>query len=69
MSNVVTLPGLRVRRLQAALTQEDLADKSGVSRLTIVRLERGGKANPHTMGKLADALGCTPADLMSEDQT
>ncbi len=63
---VVRLPGLQRQRLEAALTQEQLAEKAGVGRLTITRLEGGGEARPTTLRKLADALSVTPADLMRE---
>jgi transcriptional regulator with XRE-family HTH domain len=47
------------------LTQEQLADRIGVSSPTISQLERGiqGFRN-ETLEALADALNCTPADLL-----
>ena len=43
-----------------------LATKSGVSKRAIVNIENEnqGDAFPHTLLKLARALGCEPADLM-----
>ena len=61
---VVKLPGLLRRRLEAALTQEQLGGLAGVQRFTITRLENGGEARPSTIRKLADALHCEPRDLM-----
>ena len=61
---VVKLPGLLRRRLEAALTQEELGRLAGVQRFTITRLENGGEARPSTVRKLADALNCTPRELM-----
>jgi transcriptional regulator with XRE-family HTH domain len=46
-----------------ALSQEELGEKSGVSRTTIIKLEAGRDAWPQTVRKLAAALGCKPADL------
>jgi transcriptional regulator with XRE-family HTH domain len=46
-----------------ALSQEELAEKSGVSRTTIIKLEAGRDAWPITVRKLADALGVKPQDL------
>jgi transcriptional regulator with XRE-family HTH domain len=63
-ATVVTLPGLQWQRQLAALTQEQLAEKAGLQRPTITRLERGGEARPGTIRKLADALRCEPRDLL-----
>jgi len=46
-----------------ALSQEELAHKSGVSRTTIIKLEGGRDAWPQTVRKLAAALGVKPEDL------
>jgi len=55
---------LRELRERAALSQEDLAVKSGVSRATIARLEAGIRpARPSTRRKLAGALGVKPDEL------
>ncbi len=55
---------LRQRRSALGLTQEDLADRSGVAVRTISDIERGRSRFPHrhTLGALADALGLTAAD-------
>jgi transcriptional regulator with XRE-family HTH domain len=67
LREVVTLPGLRRARLNAALSQRDLARRAGVAASTITRIETGAQAHPSTMRKLADALGCTPRDLMQPE--
>jgi transcriptional regulator with XRE-family HTH domain len=53
---------LRQLRQQTALTQEDLAERSGLSVRTIRRLETGESANPQldTVRLLADALRLKP---------
>ena len=59
---------LSVYRAWAGLSQEELAEISGVGRNTISRLENGQQsARPSTAKKLADALpyGCTPKELMA----
>jgi transcriptional regulator with XRE-family HTH domain len=58
------LKTLRVRR---ALTQQELADKAGVSSNTLNRIELN-KAEPHmsTLRKLAKALDVDPSELVGE---
>ncbi len=59
------LKEIRTRRF---LTQEELAERAGVSPATIVRVERN-QAEPHisTMRKLARALDVDPTELLGED--
>lgn len=47
---------LRVARAYRGLTQAQLAEKAGVSRETVSRLERGGRARLKTAAALARAL-------------
>jgi DNA-binding XRE family transcriptional regulator len=56
---------LRDLRKRALLTQEQLAETSGVGVTTIVRIERN-QVEPHarTIRKLADALDVDPKDLL-----
>lgn len=60
------LPSLRLYRVNAALTQAELAELASVSRPTISRLERGESASIRTMRKLANPLLCLPVDLMAQ---
>lgn len=55
---------LKEWRENRALTQEQLATESGVSRGTIARIERGEEAFPTTVKKLADALHVDPMELI-----
>lgn len=64
---VVTLPGLRKRRLMAALSQRDLSKRAGVAASTIARIELGAEAYPSSLRKLAEALRCEPIDLMEPE--
>ena len=58
------LQKLRRRRLWLI---GDLADRSGVHRNTISKLENGkGGAYPETIRRLADALGVDPTELIGE---
>ena len=62
---MVKLTRLRVIRERKALTQQELADLAGVSRVTVVRAESGkDEPFPRTVRKLAGALKVKPADLM-----
>lgn len=55
---------LRELRDRASLSQEELAEKSGVSRATIAELEAGKRAaQPKTRRKIAEALGVEPREL------
>jgi transcriptional regulator with XRE-family HTH domain len=56
---------LRELRDRASLSQEELAERAGVSRATIADLERGArKPHPKTRRKLAEALGVEPYELL-----
>jgi transcriptional regulator with XRE-family HTH domain len=62
---VPTVPHLKTIRTARLLTQRMLAQRSGVSRPTIARLERGDEpARPPTIWKLADALDVEPSVLI-----
>src|SRR3982750_1592198 len=60
--------GELIRRLRGRieLTQEELAEKAGVSPTTVVRLERGEIRQPRagTLKKLAGALGIDAGELL-----
>jgi transcriptional regulator with XRE-family HTH domain len=60
----VPVPALRDERIRAALTQEELAERSGVARSTIARIETGDQASVTTVRRLARALRLEAADLM-----
>jgi transcriptional regulator with XRE-family HTH domain len=58
------LKQIRTRRL---LTQEELAEKAGVSAATVVNVERNNQ-EPHfrTIRKLAKALDIDPTELLGD---
>jgi transcriptional regulator with XRE-family HTH domain len=64
-----TLEPLRRFRRQLGLTQQELADKAGVSQYTITEIETGRReARPSTLRKLADALDVEVADFFRESE-
>jgi HTH-type transcriptional regulator, competence development regulator len=63
--------GERVRRLREErfLSPSELAEKAGISRNTLYRIESGQfAAYPKTVRKLAEALGVEPTDLVSMEE-
>jgi transcriptional regulator with XRE-family HTH domain len=62
----VKLPHLRAIRERKPLSQRELAEQAGLSRVAIIKIEAGA-ADPHpaTIRKLATALGVEPTDLMA----
>lgn len=65
--SVVELPGLRRFRVNAALSQRELARLSGVAASTIARIELGAPAQPATTRRLAEALHCQPRELIEPE--
>lgn len=51
----------RARRLAKNITQEDLAEQSGVAIATLRRFENGGTVNLATLLAIAEALGTLDA--------
>jgi transcriptional regulator with XRE-family HTH domain len=59
------LPHLRDLRRRAVMSQEQLAQRSGVARDTISKLENGQRrAYPKTVHRLAEALSVDPRMLV-----
>lgn len=67
-SGSASVPRLRAMREARLMTQEELAEKAGVSRFTVARTERGEPARYSTVRQLAEALGVEPAVLMAEQE-
>ena len=61
---------LRVERARVRMTQQELADKTGVTRQTIVAIEQG-KFNPSTVLalKMARVFGVTSEALFELEET
>lgn len=58
---------LKTLRIRRALTQQELAEKAGISKTALNRIELN-KAEPHmsTLRKLAQALTVDPTELLGE---
>jgi DNA-binding XRE family transcriptional regulator len=68
MPEILVRTKLKTRRILADLTQEDLAKKVGVTRQTVLAIEKGNYAPSVLLAiRLARALGCTVEDLFDED--
>ncbi len=63
-SNGIPVPQLAALRKRAGLSQGELADRAGLTRTTITRLEQGGIARYQTIDKLATALNTTRQRLI-----
>lgn len=54
---------LRAARLRARLSKQGLADRAGMTRQGLFKIERGGDVTLGTIALLANALGCQIADF------
>ena len=68
MPEGLAVKGLRYWRRRRALTQHDLAERSGVAQVTIARVETGSAARPSTVRRLAEALDVTVDQLLGEPE-
>jgi transcriptional regulator with XRE-family HTH domain len=60
----VDVTKLKKLRIDKGLSQNRLAQLSGVSQTAIWKIEHGGGANPATLKKLADVLGVRASELV-----
>ncbi|MGH2515688.1 MAG: helix-turn-helix domain-containing protein [Ktedonobacterales bacterium] len=63
----VVVPYLRAWRISYALSQSDLAKRSGVSKPAIVRAEGGARLSFANIRKVAECLGISVQQLLRED--
>lgn len=67
MPDAVLRNKVKTRRVLADLTQEDLANKVGVTRQTVLAIEKGNYAPSVILAlRLARALDCRVEDLFDE---
>jgi len=63
---LVGAPSLLYWRMERGLIQKVLAERAGVDRATVARLEQGGQARLDTISKIAAALGVSPGELQRQ---
>lgn len=64
---IVKVPGLRGARMQALLSQAELAERAGITQAALSRLETArASARLSTVRKLARALRVPPSALLSD---
>ena len=76
-ADVLRIDGLKVAKARLALphergrhvSQAKLAERAGLHWVTVSNIERGKSPNTtlETLGKLSDALGVAPTDLICDD--
>lgn len=64
----MSFTGIRQRRRMLDITQEELAEKAGISRTTLWKLEKGRtvRVSTETLFSIANILDCDVDDLISE---
>ncbi len=50
------------------MSYTDLADKAGTSRQNLCRLFNNAQARPKTIGKISNALGVRPEEILEEEE-
>ena len=58
---------VKQRLSERDLTMRDLAAKASIGEATMYRIANGAGFNLETLGKLADALNCSPFDLIEAE--
>jgi transcriptional regulator with XRE-family HTH domain len=53
-------------RMNAGLSQRELAERAGINNTSVWKLEHGGTVRPATLKKIANVLGVKPMDLIKE---
>ncbi len=67
MADILLKNKVKTRRVLSDLTQEDLAQKVGVTRQTVLAIEKGNYAPSVVLAlRLAKTLGCSVEDLFDE---
>ena len=62
----VDVDKLKDLRINAGLSQRELATRAGLTPGAVWQVERRGSGSPATLKKLADVLGIRPVDLLKK---
>jgi transcriptional regulator with XRE-family HTH domain len=62
----VDVDRLQELRINRGFSQRRLAELAGIANTSLWKIERGGRAHPATLKKLADVLGVLPTDLLKK---
>ena len=57
---------LKELRINAGLSQRELAARAGLTSGAVWQVEHRGSGSPATLKKIADVLGVRPVDLLAE---
>ena len=58
---------LELAKARACMDTADLATVAGLPRPTVNNIIAGRSVRPATLGRIARALGCDPADIIQEE--
>jgi transcriptional regulator with XRE-family HTH domain len=64
---ILSVSKIRNLRLRRGMSQEALAERTGLTNVTISHIETGRTPRPSTVVKIAEALGVSPEDLWESD--
>jgi transcriptional regulator with XRE-family HTH domain len=64
----VDVDTLKDRRINAGLSQRELATRAGLTPGAVWLVEHRGSGSPATLKKIADVLGIRPVDLLKKNR-
>ena len=64
----VDVDKLKELRINAGLSQRELATRAGLTPGAVWQVEQRGSGSPATLKKIGDILGVRPVDLLTKDQ-
>jgi len=64
----VDVDTLKDQRINAGLSQRELATRAGLTPGAVWQVEHRGSGSPATLKKIADVLGIRPVDLLKKNR-